>query len=118
VKHGLAPRRKAGRIEVAARRDDRVLELTVYDDGVGLGDPAGRRGVGLSNARARLSELYGGRASLELSPALDGGTIARVRIPWREAVEERERDLDQFGLQPLMPQEVHELEVILPCDIE
>lgn len=118
VKHGLGPRGKAGRIEVAARRDDRVLELTVYDDGVGFGDPARRRGVGLSNARARLSELYGDRASLELSPALDGGTIARVRIPWRAAVEEHERDLDQFGLQPLMPQEVHELEVVLPCDME
>lgn len=91
VKHGLAPRGKAGRIEVAARRDDHVLELTVRDDGVGPGNPPSRRGVGLSNARARLSELYGGLASLELSPALDGGTIARLRIPWREDVDERTR---------------------------
>jgi LytS/YehU family sensor histidine kinase len=88
VKHGLAPHHMAGRIDVEARRADRELELVVRDDGVGLphsgdGGVAGRKGVGLANTRARLSELYGPLARLELSRGDPGGTVARVRIPWR-----------------------------------
>lgn len=88
VKHGLTPRASAGRIEVTARRGDRELELVVRDDGVGLGAAPlhaarmGHRGVGLSNTRARLRELYGPVACLELSRGETGGTVARVRIPW------------------------------------
>lgn len=92
VKHGLAPRGKAGRIDVEARRGERELELVVRDDGVGLGrgrepDAEGRTGVGLANTRARLSELYGPVARLELSSGDMGGTVARVRIPWHRDVD-------------------------------
>jgi len=92
VKHGLAQRGSAGRIEVEARRGgERVLELVVRDDGAGPADraPASagipeRRGVGLANTRARLSELYGPTACLDLSHGEAGGTVARVRIPWHQ----------------------------------
>ena len=92
VKHGLAPRGKAGRIDVEARRGERELELVVRDDGVGLSPGgesggAGRTGVGLANTRARLSELYGPIAHLELSSGDMGGTVARVRIPWHRDVD-------------------------------
>ena len=88
VKHGLAPRGQAGRIDVEARRGERELELVVRDDGVGLSPDCdahtnGRKGVGLANTRARLSELYGPLAQLELSGGVSGGTVARVRIPWQ-----------------------------------
>jgi LytS/YehU family sensor histidine kinase len=87
VKHGLAPRGQAGRIDVEARRGERELELVVRDDGVGLSPDSaahtnGRKGVGLANTRARLSELYGPMARLELFSGEAGGTVARVRIPW------------------------------------
>ena len=88
VKHGLAPRREAGRIDIEARRGDRELELVVRDDGVGVttGTTAysstGGRGVGLANTRARLCELYGPMGRLDLSCGEGGGTVARVRIPW------------------------------------
>ena len=96
VKHGLAPRGQAGRIDVEARRGERELELVVRDDGVGLAPERstrtdGRKGVGLVNTRARLSELYGPIARLELSSGESGGTVARVRIPWHR---EREADLE------------------------
>jgi two-component system LytT family sensor kinase len=88
VKHGLAPRGQAGRIDVEARRGERELELVVRDDGVGLSPDCdsptnGRKGVGLANTRARLSELYGPLGQLELSGGVSGGTVARVRIPWQ-----------------------------------
>lgn len=92
VKHGLAPRGQAGRIDVEARRGERELELVVRDDGVGLPLECAthddrRKGVGLANTRARLSELYGPIARLELSSGEAGGTVARVRIPWRRVMD-------------------------------
>jgi two-component system LytT family sensor kinase len=92
VKHGLAPRGQAGRIDVEARRGERELELVVRDDGVGLSldcdtHTNGRKGVGLANTRARLSELYGPIAQLELSRGESGGTVARVRIPWHSEMD-------------------------------
>ena len=92
VKHGLAPRGQAGRIDVEARRGERELELVVRDDGVGLAPDCdahhnGRKGVGLANTRARLSELYGPLGQLELSGGASGGTVARVRIPWQSEAD-------------------------------
>jgi LytS/YehU family sensor histidine kinase len=97
VKHGLAPRRAIGHIEVAARRGADRLELWVRDDGVGLvgnGHPSAnaRRGLGLANTRARLAELYGSSATLELMSGDKGGTVARLSVPWRD------------GAAPLMQQ--------------
>jgi two-component system LytT family sensor kinase len=89
VKHGLAPRRATGHIEVAARRGAGRLELSVPDDGVGLESYGyslahGQRGLGLANTRARLTELYGGAATLELMSSDRGGTVARLSVPWQE----------------------------------
>jgi two-component sensor histidine kinase len=88
VKHGLSPR-GAGHILVAAVRAGDTLELSVQDDGVGL-QPSPRRsspphrtgGVGLTNIRARLLELYGSRATLDLVAHSEAGTVARLRIPY------------------------------------
>jgi LytS/YehU family sensor histidine kinase len=91
VKHGLAPRRGPGRIELAAHLTRGRLELSVRDNGVGPDAAAQsrgtalRRGVGLSNVRARLVELYGGDASLELRAAPGGGAIARLSLPVGDA---------------------------------
>jgi LytS/YehU family sensor histidine kinase len=87
VKHGLAAPR-GGHIVVGGRRAGERLELTVRDDGVGL-DAAkrarhvGRTGIGLSNSRARLEQLYGSDATIQLEPAPDVGTVVRVTLPWR-----------------------------------
>jgi len=52
---------------------------------VAIGPPIGV-GRGYSNTRSRLKELYGGQASLELTPGKAGGFSAEVQIPWRAAV--------------------------------
>ena len=114
VKHGLAPRGQAGRIDVEARRGERELELVVRDDGVGLSPECdaptnGRKGVGLANTRARLSELYGPIARLELSSGESGGTVARVRIPWH-------RDGDS-GLEFAAGGHVRPSAISLPVDL-
>jgi two-component system LytT family sensor kinase len=94
LRHGIAKRTDAGRVVVTARRSGDILELSVEDDGPGPGPAAGAagaagvRGHGLDNTRERLRTLYGDRASLTVTAAGPLGTIARLRIPYRELVLE------------------------------
>jgi two-component system LytT family sensor kinase len=89
IRHGIAARRNAGRIDVVARRTGDNLELLVRDDGPGL--PSGfsilrARGIGLRNTRERLVQLYGDRASFDIATSATGpGTIATARLPLRLA---------------------------------
>jgi two-component system LytT family sensor kinase len=80
VRHGIARRIAAGRIEIAAKRRNGRLQLTVRDDGAGVPEGA-RDGIGLSNTRARLQQQYGSRHSFALASPRDGGTIVTLEIP-------------------------------------
>jgi two-component system LytT family sensor kinase len=91
VRHGIARRTAAGRVVVTARRDGDMLELSVEDDGAG---PAAgsleRSGHGLDNTRERLRTLYGERGSLVVTARAPYGTLARLRVPYREMIVEPE----------------------------
>ncbi len=84
IRHGLARRSEATRVEVAARREGATLVLSVADDGPGPAPAPGSVGIGLANTRARLLTLYGARASLELAARAGGGALATIRLPYRE----------------------------------
>ena len=92
IRHGLAERRHAGRIEVRAARHGDRLVLEVEDDGAGLRQ-RGREGVGVGNTRARLLEMYGAAHSFELMDRPEGGTIARLVIPWQTGPDAAARSL-------------------------
>ena len=83
IKHGLEPKVGGGRVEVSAQRDADALVLSVHDTGVGLGNAAaaGDPRFGLQQVRERLHTLYGDGAALQLQPAVDGGTLACIRLP-------------------------------------
>ncbi len=91
IRHGVARREDAGRVAISARRDGAVLEVTVVDDGPGIGTLVPAMGHGIENTRERLQVLYGDAASLEVVPAEPTGTKATLRLPYRELVPERER---------------------------
>jgi len=80
VRHGLQPRPGPGQLRISARRTGDVLEVAVVDDGVGIGVGM-REGIGLSNTRARLRELHGDGARLEIGPAPGQGTVVTLRVP-------------------------------------
>jgi sensor histidine kinase YesM len=64
------------------------LRIRVYDDGVGLNRKDGTatvEGVGLSNTRARLAQLYGERQSFSLTDRDGGGVEAVLVIPFVRA---------------------------------
>jgi len=89
IRHGIARDPDAGSLIVAAKRDGDVLEITVTDDGAGI-DPNAPipKGHGIDNTRERLRALYGDAASLEIVRRPEGGTIAILRVPYKETEED------------------------------
>jgi LytS/YehU family sensor histidine kinase len=83
IRHGVTPLAGRGRIVIASHRNGEELVLEIRDNGKGL-PPGGipREGVGLRNIRERVNQLYGSRARFTLEPALGGGTIATLRLPY------------------------------------
>ena len=82
VRHGIAKKPGVGRIRIEASAQNGTLEVVVADTGVGFGPRAEHReGVGLSNTRARLMQMYGDRSSLTLEDNADGGATVRMRLP-------------------------------------
>lgn len=85
IRHGIARHPEAGLLLVIAERAGDLLQITVIDDGVGI-DPNAPipPGHGIENTRERLRALYGDNASLEIAPRAEGGTIATLRVAYRE----------------------------------
>ncbi len=92
IKHGIETQIAPGIIKIAAQRAGPVLQLKISDNGRGLASAPGgkiKEGVGLSNTRSRLKELYGSEASLALCPGESSGLCVELRIPWRIGVSDR-----------------------------
>ena len=80
IEHG----RSEGKSSVAlcVRRDADMLNISVADDGPGVGGNGPlRERVGLRNTRERLRHLYGARATVDLSSAPPTGARVEIRIP-------------------------------------
>jgi len=85
IKHGLAPQREGGRVEVRAVAEASALRLEVADTGRGFGEQATGGGTGLANIRARLTAMFGGAAELTLAPSMPTGLLATIRMPMQRA---------------------------------
>jgi len=81
IRHGLALRRDAGRIDIEASAVDGAVRIAVVDDGPAAG--GGPERTGLGNTRARLIAMYGGAATLALTHDRGRGTRVEVHIPRR-----------------------------------
>jgi LytS/YehU family sensor histidine kinase len=86
IRHGIEPHAKPGQIRLQARRESGMLHLHVSDNGSGLPrSETPREGVGLSNTRKRLEQLYGDGFKFEFNNADSGGLVVSVAIPFRVA---------------------------------
>lgn len=83
IRHGVERSPEAGRVEVSATIEDGRVAISVRDDGPGLVADARTDGhrIGLDNTRARLRQLYGDGATLELVDGEERGAEARVVLP-------------------------------------
>ncbi len=89
IKHGISVDSAAGRLEIAAQRDNGRVSLRVRDDGPGPAPGSRLRfGVGLSNVQSRLKQLYGDESSLELTQSNGRGCEAIITIPLRSSHED------------------------------
>lgn len=88
IRHGIAPRVGGGMVTVRAAREDGRLTISVEDDGIGLNDegPLNGGGIGLSNIRARLTQLYGEEGQLRIFSPPAGGTVIELELPFRRSV--------------------------------
>jgi len=73
-------------VEISAKREHGSLRIRVRDNGPGLiaitrPDDGLKEGLGLSNTRARLEQLYGAAHRFELENAPGGGLIVTLEIP-------------------------------------
>jgi two-component system, LytTR family, sensor kinase len=86
IRHGVSSRLNDSRLRIAAARENGNLVVEIDDNGVGLPSEGQiREGVGLRNTRARLAALYGDTFDLRLLSRKEGGTRARLAVPFRPA---------------------------------
>jgi len=86
IRHGIAPRPEGGKLTIRSQRNDGQLRLEIEDDGPGLaakGLP--HEGIGLSNTRRRLKQLYAEQHRLEFDSGTSGGLCVRLVLPFDAA---------------------------------
>ena len=85
IQHAIAPRSARGHINIEAKRLNSLLRVAISDNGPGISSNANlpwKQGVGLTNVRTRLQQIYGPDFRFELMNANGGGLIAVMEIPF------------------------------------
>ena len=87
VRHGVTSVRKGGTITVSTREENNDVLIIVADDGVGFdpeknNDKNTHTGIGIENARNRLSAMVGG--SIDVQSEINKGTTVTITIRKQE----------------------------------
>jgi LytS/YehU family sensor histidine kinase len=96
IKHGVAPSKAGGDVEVMASANRGALTLQVRNSGAPLHAAAPRHAgehVGVENVRRRLAGHYGDHASLTLATDASGATVAEIVLPIIDSAIEEEPDV-------------------------
>jgi hypothetical protein len=84
LRHGLARRQEPGRLGIRATLENDFLRLVIDNDGPPLREPRAE-GIGLSNTRARLLQLYGPEHRFDIRDLPAGGVSTELVLPLRRA---------------------------------
>jgi two-component system, LytTR family, sensor kinase len=88
IRYGIESRETGGTVMIRAQREGPVLGMQISDDGEGFsgGQLLGAgSGIGLSNTKARLQELYGDNHQFKLTANEPAGARVQIEIPFRLA---------------------------------
>lgn len=90
IRYGIGQHVGEDCVEIDCRREGGLLCIDVrnYNSTLDEGGHAGGHGIGLSNTRLRMRELYGEQASLRLDLIVPRGVACRLRLPYRELDED------------------------------
>jgi signal transduction histidine kinase len=89
IKHGLSRMEQGGKITITATVNEQNLVLTVADNGPGIPESmldeslAVFKGVGLTNVRNRLKEMYGDNQHFSFANQETAGCKATVVLPYQ-----------------------------------
>lgn len=96
LRHGMKAGSAAMKLGIAAHRENGRLVLQVSDNGAGLGTAGDGeifgRGVGLSNIRDRLAQLYGEKQEFLIANRGSGGAEVTLSVPYRAAAHSSQTD--------------------------
>jgi two-component system, LytTR family, sensor kinase len=82
VRHGIGKYKQPDTISISARREQERLVLEVRNRAGRMESGAENgRGIGLSNTRARLEQLYGNAQSFAITDSDGGGVAVRISFP-------------------------------------
>src|SRR4029079_8518097 len=89
LNHGVAVTAGPATVEIAASRQGSSLAIAITDKGQSVAVPSRpeRQGIGLSNTRLRLEQLYGKDQSLILEKIPGRGTRISIELPWHAVPE-------------------------------
>jgi sensor histidine kinase YesM len=89
IRHGIAKRPQGGTLVLRSESAGGRLQVRIENDGVEDDEPVLRRntatphrGVGLTNTRARLEQMYGHEATLETHATANGTYEVRLSMPF------------------------------------
>jgi two-component sensor histidine kinase len=86
IRYGIESREIGGTVTIRALQRGDILHLEVSDDGEGFkgGQLSGAiNGVGLTNTKARLQELYGNTHQFKLTANHPTGASVKIELPFR-----------------------------------
>jgi len=82
IRHGIARRLEPGLLSVRVWCAAGALRVEILNDGPEkAASGAGVTGIGLSNTRSRLEQLYPGRFEFRSAPEAGGRWITRLALP-------------------------------------
>lgn len=90
ISHGISPHKKAGFLKIVSQKTDSSLILEIHDSGDGIKSAAetnNSKGIGLSNTKKRLEQLYTGKYTFELNSSSLGGLEVSIKIPFKKLEE-------------------------------
>ncbi len=91
IKHGFSNNPEGGMINLRSKIDGNLLILEIEDDGLGCDnceDLAKNAGIGLTNTRDRLKNIYKENYTFKLSSKLGEGFKVQIIIPLSYVVKQ------------------------------
>ncbi|WP_373232339.1 sensor histidine kinase [Cohnella sp.] len=100
IQHGLRPKGGKGTVLVTIETNNELLNITIYDDGVGIDEetlvklndqlnhagPAAK-GIGMKNVHEQIRTLCGEEYGLTISSRKHIGTSVRMQLPIRKEMD-------------------------------